>query len=738
MRALRIGFRPVTSEQVRLTEGDNAVLDMDLDAIPMTLSSVRIMGESVCGVRAGSAGQEALVVWEQARAALTATLLSRELATGTSVRIFYDRVFDASGRQQLGEDARVVAGRADDIWTAAPAQSLKDVGYVIETDDDIVFRAPGIELLASDSFVADHCFRITKAGRRVGVTFEPARTRRRVPDIAGTLWLETASAELRSLEYRYTNLRREISDAGAGGSAEFARLANGSWVITSWAIRMPIIELRRDPTLPGRASSSELRPAVRSLKVTGGMLTLVTAGSGVRDTLWAAPKMAVQGVIIDSASGNPLAGADVRLSESPGHAATTDAKGQFTLSDVIPGSYHIRIRTPSLDSVNSVHAVPLLLMERVDRVRIRVPDASQVGRLLCRGPLDSAASRQGMVFGTVIAAAGGGPAANALVRAEWVGDDGVRWMEARSGTDGGFRFCGVPVNRTIAVQAATDRAASLPVAATILGTRRIARTDVVLDPELRPTASLVGVVVADSIARQPLAGAEILIAELGRSERSDSRGAFRLRDIPPGTYEVIVRRPGFGAASAQMTFLPNAIVQRRVVLTAMTTLNDVLIRAERPDPVIRRFEENRQLGLGQFITRADLARYDGVLRLGDVLSGLKAAQLFSQGTAAWLSSTRGRSSVDKRCTPLEEAHPDGRRFVSVNGAVSDCNSCYPVVYLDRTLIFNGGPGSVAPNINKFAVEQVEAVEYYAGAAQVPTEYSGLNTHCGVLVIHTRR
>lgn len=342
------------------------------------------------------------------------------------------------------------------------------------------------------------------------------------------------------------------------------------------------------------------------------------------------------------------------------------------------------------------------------------------------------------MFGTVVDDHTGEPVGNAMVRAEWAEGDGIRWMEGRSGTDGSFRFCGVPVNRTIAVQAATDRAATPPVATAILGTRRFGRAELKLDPELQPTASLIGVVVTDTTAPRPVAGAEVLITEIDRSERTDSRGAFRLRDIPPGTYEVVVRRPGFGAASSRLTFSPNGIVQRRVVLTAMTTLSEVVVSASRPDPRMQLFEENRRLGLGQFITRADLARHDGTSRLGDVLAAMKTVQVLSQGTRAWLSSTRGRSSVSKRCTPLEDAIPDGRRFVSVDGAVADCNSCYPVVYIDRALVFNGGPGAVAPDINRFLTEQVEAVEYYASPAQVPAEYSGLNTHCGVLVVHTRR
>ena len=46
--------------------------------------------------------------------------------------------------------------------------------------------------------------------------------------------------------------------------------------------------------------------------------------------------------------------------------------------------------------------------------------------------------------------------------------------------------------------------------------------------------------------------------------------------------------------------------------------------------------------------------------------------------------------------------------------------------------------SEVPNINRFSPMDLEAVEYYASAAQTPARYSGLNSQCGVLVLHTRR
>lgn len=50
----------------------------------------------------------------------------------------------------------------------------------------------------------------------------------------------------------------------------------------------------------------------------------------------------------------------------------------------------------------------------------------------------------------------------------------------------------------------------------------------------------------------------------------------------------------------------------------------------------------------------------------------------------------------------------------------------------------GGTGEMLFDVNTLQASQVEAVEYYAGAAQTPARYAGLGAHRGVMVIWTRR
>jgi hypothetical protein len=42
------------------------------------------------------------------------------------------------------------------------------------------------------------------------------------------------------------------------------------------------------------------------------------------------------------------------------------------------------------------------------------------------------------------------------------------------------------------------------------------------------------------------------------------------------------------------------------------------------------------------------------------------------------------------------------------------------------------------DINSIPVASIEAIEYYATAAETPMKYATLNSECGVLVIHSLR
>jgi hypothetical protein len=336
-----------------------------------------------------------------------------------------------------------------------------------------------------------------------------------------------------------------------------------------------------------------------------------------------------------------------------------------------------------------------------------------------------------MIFGSVRWLGDAGPVPHARLIAEWIEPESgsLRWMERQSGADGGFRFCGIPVGRTVVVRAATDSGSAEPVAAAVAASRRFARADLEVDPNLPPTASFVGTVVTDTSAPRPLDGVEVAIPSIAKSLRTDARGQFRLFGIPPGRHAVVIRKIGYGTAVDSISFVANDMVRRQVVLTAMTTLDPVVVMSERNDRFMKAFDERRRLGLGQFITRDDLAR-SGAASVPAVLSQLRGIKMVRTGTTrAYIGSSRGRKSLN--CPSVE--YEDLTR----SEPVRDPSCCYAAVYLDRMPLYRGGAG-VVPNVWRLLPDNIEAIEYYAGPAQTPAEYADLNSTCGVVVIHTRR
>ena len=111
------------------------------------------------------------------------------------------------------------------------------------------------------------------------------------------------------------------------------------------------------------------------------------------------------------------------------------------------------------------------------------------------------------------------------------------------------------------------------------------------------------------------------------------------------------------------------------------------------------------------MTRDQLAKVESQ-RLGALVSMMRGARIVPMGrSGANLTSARGQRSITG-------------------------GSCYAQIYLDEKPVYMGRPGEPVPDINEFLVHQIEAIEYFAGAAETPSKYTNLNSGCGVLVIHT--
>jgi hypothetical protein len=74
----------------------------------------------------------------------------------------------------------------------------------------------------------------------VGLEFVPLSDRPE-PDVRGVLWIDRATAELRYVEYGYTNLHFRGPVERLSGRMNFQRLPNGLWVTESWLLVAPML-----------------------------------------------------------------------------------------------------------------------------------------------------------------------------------------------------------------------------------------------------------------------------------------------------------------------------------------------------------------------------------------------------------------------------------------------------------------------------------------------------------------
>jgi len=734
LRTLRIGYAPSLSPMVVLRAGAEVTQRITLSNILIALDTVRVTDRSSCRSFSDS-GAATFAVWEQVRTALTAAQLTATARAIAATTVSYERSLDAAGRRVLSQTTNVSSDYVKQPWRTIAPDRLRRDGYVVtDRDNTVTYYAPGIDMLLSPGFLGDHCFRLEAKGDRLGVQFEPIPERKSIAEIRGTIWLDRKSAELRAMEYRYANISPEQAGE-ARGNMEFMRLRNGAWVITKWDIRMPRLENR---IVSSGFGGNGIR--VTGIEVSGGELSLVRRAS---DTLWSRPGLTLSGELVDSASGRPWANASVTLGGTS-QSAVSDSRGRFTIPDVLLGEYTAHVRTASLDSVSAVFQTPIEFADASTRIQLRVPSAEQLSASVCPG---KSATDAGIILGEVAVQNDTALAPTITIAAEWeqptVQRDasGVvavghtkRHAETRSNAQGTFRMCGVPTNVEVRLRASSDGVFGDYATVRIPAGGRFARASLVIDHNAPNLATLSGVVVTDS-TQQPITGAEVSLMGTTKAALSDARGAFKLTGIPPGDYTLMARHIGFAPLESRITIAKAETIDRRLVLSRMVTLDSVVVKATPTDLRMRDFEENRKLGLGHFMVRADLEKVENV-SMGAILTSFTGAGIvFGKLNKSFLVTKRWKS----RCSPKDLDCLNREKLYYMGGDWGELGApvgCYVQIYLDNTMVNYGRP-TLPYNLNSLYARQIEAIEFYESGATVPSKYSKPGSDCGVLVVHTR-
>lgn len=285
----------------------------------------------------------------------------------------------------------------------------------------------------------------------------------------------------------------------------------------------------------------------------------------------------VKGVVIDSVRGGALVGATVLVIGMP-LVAVTDSAGHFEIDGVPPGSHRFALFHDFLDDIGVAITTEPVSVGAADTVTVRlaIPAAPTVVRTACDG--DGSHSGPGAVIGRVTDSENESPVQGATVTLTWfeiaVGSSAQlrstrQRSEARTGTSGTYRFCGLPAEFSAHLFARRDDVTSgeIPVAfgqvPLVVQTIRLARAgsiQVLSAPEPRAGAGdgsrsyfppdnqrgnavLSGRIVDANGA--PIPKARVAVDGTASVGFTSDSGDFTLSGLPAGTQALLVRRLGF-------------------------------------------------------------------------------------------------------------------------------------------------------------------------------------------------
>jgi hypothetical protein len=208
--------------------------------------------------------------------------------------------------------------------------------------------------------------------------------------------------------------------------------------------------------------------------------------------------------------------------------------------------------------------------------------------------------------------------------------------------------------------------------------------------------------VFDGTSGAPVEGAQVTDVLNKISALTTATGTVTLVFLPDGGSLVRIQKIGYEPQTIAVSIAPADTAAITIVLNPLATRLDPVVTVDSAprylSPRLRGFEERRRSGMGRFISEAELRKSDASI-LSNVVRRIPGLNVTCRRGGCIATSTR----------------------MMCGGPV--------VLYLD-------GVRSVDRDLDKTTVDMLAGVEYYAGA-EIPAEYNGTGSACGVLLLWTR-
>ena len=446
-------------------------------------------------------------------------------------------------------------------------------------------------------------------------------------------------------------------------------------------------------------------------------LPALLADSSVAQTPASTPATVstVTGVVRDSISRTPLAGAVVQLVaadgvERPGRTVMADSTGAFTISDVAEGRYALGFFHPMLDSLGlepSLRQVSVGARQTV-RIDLSTPSPARLRAAICGA--QALGDSSGVVVGIVRDARAGEPAAGAEVLGQWnemsfTATGVVRStprLVATTKETGWFALCNVPTGGMMALSASRG-ADSTDVVDLQVPADGFLRTDLYLGSARAADGRISGVVLS-AAERRPVAGARVGITG-GPQTLANDRGEWTIVNAPLGTRTLEVRAVGYYPERRLVQVVAGAPPLRIALPTLKAVLDTIRVTAARVQGArLAGFDQRRKTSLGRYLTPDDIARRNPIVT-SDLLKNFP-------GLAVHRSET-------------------GNAVVTMRSNFTD--RCTPAIYIDGYQVNMIGPEDIDAYLRP---QDIAGIEVYTGTA-VPPQFDPGISGCGSIAIWTK-
>jgi hypothetical protein len=210
----------------------------------------------------------------------------------------------------------------------------------------------------------------------------------------------------------------------------------------------------------------------------------------------------------------------------------------------------------------------------------------------------------------------------------------------------------------------------------------------------------------------PLQGAFITILGTNIRVGTGPNGRFRITKVPAGRYLVIVKRVGYRPASDVVDVVANDTARVAYTLANVEAqqLNPVVVAERAPTIKMAEFEAHMRLGQGEFMTQKEIEARNTVFPT-ELVRKFKSVNVSPSHTSA-----------------ITEYYALSAR----EGGNPSMGACPMQIYVDRVPLATPFNLDLLPQ-----PRDIFGIEVYAGASTIPTEYSGMNRGCGVILVWTK-